>query len=227
MPAGLRWVLGVLVVAVVAGVPFALYRAEYAHAKRLREVAPGRFYRSGQLTAGGFREAFDKYKIKSVVNLQHEAPDPLLPDNWMGKPRIRESEVCGTGVKYFLITPDILPEPNTPETQPPAVKQFLDILDDESNYPVLIHCKAGLHRTGRLTAIYRMEYGGWSVGAAVRELRANGFGYTAVSESDPYVVQFVQNYKPRPRVAGKLTLSPDAASAAAASPKAYTAGGRQ
>ena len=58
----------------------------------------------------------------------------------------------------------------------PAVDEYLKMLDDESNYPILLHCKAGLHRTGRLTAIYRMEYQGWSQGEALRELRANGYG---------------------------------------------------
>ena len=200
MPAWLRWVLGVVVVAIIVGGPFALYRADYAHAKRLREVTPGRFYRSGQMTAAGFREAFEKYHIKSVINLQHENPDPLVPENWLGKPTITESQVCkDNGVKYFLLTPDILPEPNSVDKEPPVVEAFRKILDDPSNYPVLIHCKAGLHRTGRLTAIYRMEYEDWSHAAAVRELRANGFGYSAVHDGDPYVVQFVQNYKPRPK----------------------------
>ena len=79
---------------------------------------------------------------------------------------------------------------------PPAVDEYLKLLDDESNYPILLHCKAGLHRTGRLTAIYRMEYQGWSPGEALRELRANGYGFVAASEADEFVIQFVQNYMP-------------------------------
>lgn len=193
-----RWVLGALVVLIVAGGPYAFFRYQYAHAKRLREVVPGRFYRSGQMTADGFREVFEKYGIRTVINLQHENPDPLIPDHWMGKPTERESEICNKhGVTYVLLTPDIMSEYNTVETKPPVVDEYLKILDDEKNYPILIHCKAGLHRTGRLTAIYRMEYEGWSIGAALRELRDNGYGYLASSENDPYVVQFIQNYKPR------------------------------
>ena len=193
-----RWVLGCVIAALVLGAPVALYRAQYVHAKRFREVEPGRLYRSGQMTAEGFRETVERFGIKTVVNLQHEAPDPLLPDNWLGEGKVRESELCAPrGVRYRLLTPDVLPPGNQLDWEPPAVKQWRDLLDDESNYPVLLHCKAGLHRTGRLTAIYRMEYRGWSPGEALRELRANGYGYVAASEGDEFVIQFVQNYKPR------------------------------
>ncbi len=182
MPVWGRWVLGVLVAAVVALPPFALFRASYAHAKRLREVTPGRFYRSGQMTAAGLRETIDRYGIKTVLNLQHENPDPHMPESWFGKPAVHESDLCEKlGVRYVLMTPDVLPQPNDLSKQP----------------PVVIHCKAGLHRTGRLTAIYRMEYEGWSTGDALRELRDNGYGYAMASEADDFIIQFVKNYAPR------------------------------
>ena len=212
----LRWVLAGGLVALIVAPPLAMYRAEYARSKRLREVTAGRFYRSGQMTAPGLRDAIERYKIKTVINLQHENPDPRMPESWLGKPQQTESEVCKSlNVDYVLITPDILPHPNDLSKLPPAVAEFLDRLDDESAYPVLIHCKAGLHRTGRLTAIYRMEYEGWGAGAAMRELRANGYGYAMASEADDFIIQFVQNYKPRAK--GRATA---AAPATAATPEA-------
>jgi hypothetical protein len=196
----LRWVLGAGVAAVALAPPVLLYRAQYVHAKRFREVEPGRFYRSGQMTAAGFREMIDRYHIKTVVNLQHEEPDPLLADHWLGRGKMRETELCERlGVRYRLLTPDLLPPDNTLDKQPAAVAEWLKLLDDPTSYPVLVHCKAGLHRTGRLTAIYRMEYDGWSAGEALREMRANGYGYVAASEGDDYVIQFVENYRPRGR----------------------------
>jgi protein tyrosine phosphatase (PTP) superfamily phosphohydrolase (DUF442 family) len=192
---------------VAVGPPVVLFRAEYATAKRFREVTPGRFYRSGQMTAAGLRDAIERYGIKTVINLQHENPDPHMPERWLGRPRVRESELCRElGVRYVLLTPDILPKPNPLDKQPPVVGEFLAVLDDEANYPILLHCKAGLHRTGRLTAIYRMEYQGWTVGAALRELRANGYGFVAASEADEFVIQFVQNYKPRTK---GVAVAPD------------------
>jgi tyrosine-protein phosphatase SIW14 len=194
----LRWALGAFAVAVALAPPAIAYRAQYLHQKRFREVEPAKLYRSGQMTANGFREAIEKYGIRTVVNLQHENPDPLLPNNWLGKGVIHERALCEQlGVKYVLITPDVLPPGNTVEMEPEAVREWLSVLADESNYPILLHCKAGLHRTGRLTAIYRMEKCGWDHGAALRELRANGYGYVMASERDDFIVQFVQNYKPR------------------------------
>lgn len=193
----LCYALGLSAAAVAIVPSVALYRAQYVHAKRFREVDPGKLYRSGQMTAAGFRETIERYNIKTVVNLQHEQPDPLLPENWLGKGTVHESELCQQlGVRYVLLKPDILPPDNTVDKEPPVVEEWLGLLKDE-NYPILLHCKAGLHRTGRLTAIYRMEHHRWSVGEALRELRANGYGFVASSENDDFVVQFIQNYKPR------------------------------
>jgi tyrosine-protein phosphatase SIW14 len=205
----LRWVLAVFVAVLVVGPALVAYRYQYIHAKRFREVVPGHLYRSGQMTAGGFRDVVERYRIKTVINLQHEAPDPLLPDRWLGKGKVRESELCRQlGVRYVLIKPDVLPKNNRLDVLPPAVDEYLKIVDDESNHPVLLHCKAGLHRTGRLTAIYRMEYQSWSPGEALRELRANGYGYVAASEADEFVIQFVQNYVPRARRPKQLPVAP-------------------
>lgn len=214
----LRWALAVVVVAVALGPPAAYFRYQYVHAKRLREVVPGTLYRSGQMTAAGLRETIERYGIKTVINLQHESPDPLLPENWMGKGTVHESELCKQlGVKYALITPDLLPKDNRLDKLPPAVDEFLKVMDDPANHPVLLHCKAGLHRTGRLTAIYRMEYQNWSEGEALREMRANGYGLIASSESDEFVIQFVQNFVPR----SKRTTLP-----AAPPPRPLRGGGR-
>jgi tyrosine-protein phosphatase SIW14 len=209
MPNVVRWLLGGVVVVLVLGPPLALYRFEYIHAKRFREVTPGRFYRCGQMTADGLREIVARHGIRTVINLQHENRDPLLRDHWLGKGTITESELCRQlGVRYVLLTPDLLPPDNRPDTEPPVVAEFLELLDDESNYPILLHCKAGLHRTGRLTAIYRMEYQGWSAGEALRELRANGYGYLAASEADVFIIQFVQHYVPRSERPPVLPVAP-------------------
>ena len=77
------------------------------------------------------------------------------------------------------------------------IDDFLKICDDPANYPILIHCMAGLHRTGALTAVYRMEYEGWSVADAVRELRANGYGDRKATKANDYIYEYLFLYQPR------------------------------
>ncbi|HET6572668.1 MAG TPA: tyrosine-protein phosphatase [Fimbriiglobus sp.] len=192
-----RWALGVVVAAVVTAVPLAYYRATYDHAKRLRVVAPGKLYRCGQLNAGGFAEAFDRFGIKTVVNLQEESRDPLLPEHWQGKPAVRESEVCKAhGVRYVVLDGGVLEYPGQdPGSRPKVIDDFLAVMDDPANHPVLIHCKAGLHRTGLLTAIYRMEYEGRTAAQAVEELRANGFGTFAATDGNAYLDRFILRFE--------------------------------
>ena len=104
------------------------------------------------------------------------------------------------GVKYLFISPDLRPRPEVRQKRPRAVEDFLKICDDPSNYPMVIHCRAGLHRTGVLAAIYRMEYNHWTVNEAFREMRDHGFGDFACTNANDYVIQYVLNYKPGIRI---------------------------
>jgi len=210
MPNLLRWILAAIAVLLALGPPVALYRYEYIQSKRFRVVTPGRFYRSGQMTVPGFRDAIKQFNIKTIINLQHEEPDPLLTQHWLGEGKIPESELCEQlGVKYVLLTPDKLPPGNRLDSVPPVVDEYLKLLDDENNYPILLHCTAGLHRTGRLTAIYRMEMLGWTPGEALREARANGYGFIMASEWDVFAIQFIENYLPRnKRLKAEATVAP-------------------
>ena len=216
MPVWLRWAFAMVLFAGVVGGPTAYYRSTYAHAKRLRTVVPGEIYRSGQLTANGFREAVDRFGIRTVVNLQEEARDPYLPAAWQQEATIRESELCDElGVRYIALDGGVLAEGGPPGLyRPPVVDQFLAVLDDPANYPVLFHCKAGLHRTGLLTAVYRMEYEGRSRAEAFEELRANGFGTFGATDANFYVREFIVGFEPGVRPGPKSAPPADVPAAA-------------
>lgn len=203
-----RWILGIAVGLAVVGIPYAYHRSIYVHAKRLRVVTDGKFYRSGQMPADGFREAFRHYGIRCVVNLQEESRDPLLPetwfDSWLKVRTVPESEVCREhGVRYIALDGGVLDEPGQDTGSRPAViDEFLEILDDPASYPILIHCKAGLHRTGLMTAIYRMDKEGRTTAEAVRELRANGFGTFGATDANEYIKQYFIGFEPGVRRKG-------------------------
>jgi hypothetical protein len=198
----------ILVAAFAAAFAAGLYlffRAAYEHNKRLRVVEPGRFYRSGQMTAAGFTDTVRRYKIRTIVNVQDDFPDPDLPLGPLSFGTIKESELCDRlGVKYVWLEPDLQPRSTPGGPRPKALDKFLALMDDPESYPVLLHCKAGLHRTGVLAAVYRMEYQGWSPEAAFRELKAHGFGDVACTAANDYVQQYVLGYRPRPPVPAGL-----------------------
>jgi len=187
---------------------FLYFRSVYNHERRLRVVEPGRYYRCGQLTADGFRSAVARYGIRTVVNVQDDVPDPRIPNSFLDRRKVSEVELCQElGVRYVWLAPDLLPPDAVLRGErPQTIQQFLKVCDDPSVYPILLHCKAGLHRTGVLTAIYRMEYNGWSRRAAFRELRQHGFGDWVSTDANPYIDQYVVRYQPRKTSAARLAL---------------------
>jgi tyrosine-protein phosphatase SIW14 len=200
-------VLGSVALATLLGL-YGYYRATWEHTKRLRAVDPGRFYRSGQMTADGFEETIKRLKIRTVLNVQDDFPDPLLIQGPLGG-RERESDLCRRlGVRYVALAPDLQARRTPGGPRPKVIDEFLRVMDREDTYPALIHCKAGLHRTGVLCAVWRMEYQGWTAGAAFRELRAHGFGDRACTIANDYVRQYVLEYRPRGQRDG-LALRPE------------------
>lgn len=197
-----RWAFGLGIAALLTVVPFSYFRWSYTYSKRLREVVPGRVYRSGQMTADGFAEAVARFHIRTVINLQDEYPDPQIDSNYLGLSREPESTLCRRlGVRYAFVAPDLVSRRHLDQHRPEAIDRFLRMMDDPNAYPVLLHCHAGLHRTGVMTAVYRMEYQGWSPLEAFRELKANGFGEFACTAANDYVEEYVLRYRPGLRIA--------------------------
>lgn len=197
MPRWLQWTLAVLIVAIIVVPPVIHYRSLYAHSKRLRAVDPGRVYRSGQMTAEGFEEAIRELGIRTVVNLQDDYPNPDLKKSYLDRATVKERQFCEKlGVNYRFIAPDLLPRKETPARRPRAIEEMLAVFDEPNNYPILIHCKAGLHRTGCMSAIYRMEYQDWTPEQAVDEMKEHGFGDKECTAANDYVYQYVLSYRP-------------------------------
>ena len=52
---------------------------------------------------------------------------------------------------------------------------FLRLVNDPANGPVYVHCKGGRHRTGAMTAIYRITHDNWTAEQAYEEMKQYGF----------------------------------------------------
>src|SRR5262249_17094724 len=115
----LRVALAVSMTVVVFATPLLYWRYQLTTTKRLREVVPGRFYRSGQMTVSGFEEAFERLHFRTVINVQNEFPDPDLRFSFLDRHTEKESDVCRRlGVKYILLEPDLISRRTVPGNQP-------------------------------------------------------------------------------------------------------------
>jgi tyrosine-protein phosphatase SIW14 len=199
-----RWALGLTLATSIIAVPVVYYRAVYNHDRRLRTVEPGVLYRSGCLTAEGFKAAVAQLGIKTIINLQDEWPDPAVRNSYFDTSTTSEIQLCQElGVHYVYIPPDLLSRRRAESERPLAIEQYLAVMDNPENYPVLIHCKAGLHRTGVMVAVFRMEYQGWSPLAALQEVKDNGFGEWASGADNDYIEQYIMRYKAGQRRQGE------------------------
>jgi uncharacterized protein (TIGR01244 family) len=79
--------------------------------------------------------------------------------------------VEGAGMSYVQI-------PMTTHEQPTLdkVAQFLGIVNDPARQPVYVHCVGGRHRTGVMSAVYRMTHDGWTAEQAFKEMKHYKFG---------------------------------------------------
>jgi protein tyrosine/serine phosphatase len=79
--------------------------------------------------------------------------------------------------------------------QPPTSKQlaqFLALVGDSAGQPVYVHCVGGKHRTGVMTAVYRMTLDGWTADQAFAEMKQFEFEKGIVSHSA--LKHFVYDY---------------------------------
>jgi tyrosine-protein phosphatase SIW14 len=90
------------------------------------------------------------------------------------------------GMKFYRI-------PMTTSDRPAetTIAQFLELVNDPANQPVYVHCQGGRHRTGVMTAVYRMTEDGWTADRAYAEMKQFNFeGFPG----HPTLKNFVYDY---------------------------------
>ena len=106
------------------------------------------------------------------------------------------------GMKYFQI-------PMTTHEPPTAAKlaEFMSIVNDPARQPVYVHCVGGRHRTGVMTAAYRMTEDGWTADQAFREMKQYNFGADFLHSE---FKQFVYGYRPELAPASRRAVTSSA-----------------
>ena len=190
-----RRLLAVAVGALVVAVPLLYVAHRQAHLRNFRVVEDGVLYRSGQLSPQGLDRVMDEYRIKTVITLRTSRdPAKPYPDEW-------EKAACDArGLRHVRIIPRVWGADEATGEIPAeeSVQAFLREMDDPAHYPVLVHCFAGIHRTGTMCAIFRMDYHKWSADRAIAETEVYGFDPADMHE---HIEGYLRNYRPRAKAA--------------------------
>jgi protein tyrosine phosphatase len=131
-----------------------------------KEISKDKVYKSGVIPPEKLAKYVKEFELKSVIDLRFPGTNDLVNNPETPKELLDEKEALSKlpGVNYFNLGSPQVPEKAT-------VDRFLNIMDDQSNYPVLIHCYHGDGRAQLFSALYRIEYEGFSNTGARKKTR--------------------------------------------------------
>jgi protein-tyrosine phosphatase len=134
------------------------------------------YYFRGSQPKGSDYQDLAALGVKTVIDLQADGPS-----NESGL-------VTATGMKFFRIGMTTSKAPTDSQ-----LAQFFEIVNNPANQPVYVHCAGGRHRTGTMTALYRMTFDGWNASQAYNEMKQYRFeGFP----DHPVLRNYVYAYKP-------------------------------
>jgi protein tyrosine/serine phosphatase len=180
-----------LLLAVLAAVGFG-----YRQHKRYKHLAvhdPGMVYRSAWLESDVFAELIEEHQIRTILNLCE--PDELGPERCIDQRRA----VKGAGARLIELA-----FPPTLDAADPVVAQVVEILNEPSNFPLLVHCQHGVTRTAKVLVIYDILHRGLTAEASLKAMPLFGR-----REYNVAVQAFAKDFEARhrelyPQSAGRL-----------------------
>ncbi|MGE0101114.1 MAG: dual specificity protein phosphatase family protein [Blastocatellales bacterium] len=140
------------------------------------------FYRGAQPRQDEY-EQLAEIGIKTIIDLRNDPKD------------FARSSAEKNGMHYINMP---MSDKDYPEKD--AASRFLKIVNDSRNWPVFVHCAGGRHRTGVMTAVYRMTNEGWDIERAYDEMKDYDFytrwGHKAMKQ---YVYDYYDHLTTRRR----------------------------
>ncbi|MBS7788095.1 dual specificity protein phosphatase family protein [Flavobacterium sp. CYK-55] len=148
-------ILGIVFGVVLIGIGKYVYDMNINH--NFETITEGKVYKSGVIPPDEIKDYVQKYHIKSIVDLRFPGTADLVNNPEIPEELTAEKEAVAKipGVNYFNNGSDQVPNQKNLDT-------FFKIMDNPDNYPVLIHCYHGVGRAEMYSAIYRIEYEGFT-----------------------------------------------------------------
>ena len=134
------------------------------------------YFRGAQPEAADYA-ALAAMGVKTIINLTSHDADPN-----------EAAMVARNGMMYLQIPMSTRVAPTTDQ-----IASFLTIVNDPARQPVYVHCVGGRHRTGVMTAVYRMTHYGFTADQAFREMKQYKYGADFLH---PEFKRFVYSYRP-------------------------------
>jgi protein tyrosine/serine phosphatase len=134
------------------------------------------YYRGAQPEDRDFRD-LATLGVRTVIDLTRDgrASEQMLVEQ--------------AGMRFYRI-----PMTTSEKPSEAAVAQFLKLVNDPASQPVFVHCQGGRHRTGVMTAVYRMTQDSWTAERAYLEMKQYRFeGFPG----HPALKRFVYDYYSR------------------------------
>jgi tyrosine-protein phosphatase SIW14 len=188
MPRLLARLFGLFIAFLLVAGPYGYCRYRQAAMRGFHVVQDGVLYRSGQMSLDGLKRVIHDFGIKTIVTLR----DATHPGD--GPPDLEEEKYCKAEELNYVRIP---PRPwwasdgTVPAEQ--GVQRFREIMNDPANFPVLVHCFGGVHRTGAFCAVYRMEHDHWTNNQAIAEMKA--YGYRNIDDEWD-LLGYLEKYRP-------------------------------
>ena len=127
-------------------------------------------YRGAQPHGEGF-EGLAKLGIKTVIDLRGEKSEATAVER--------------TGMHYVR-----LPWSGYKAPDDSQISKVLSLLNDDSAWPVFVHCRRGADRTGTAIACYRIAHDHWTNQQALAEARTFGMSSMEVAMQH-FILSFV------------------------------------
>lgn len=134
------------------------------------------YFRGGQPTAQDYAD-LSALGVKTIINLTSDDGE-----------QNEQAMVEQHGMRYLHI-----PMKTRQAPTPAELDTFLAAVNDAATQPVYVHCVGGRHRTGVMTAVYRMTRDGLSAEQAFKEMKQFKYGPDFLH---PEFKKFVYQYRP-------------------------------
>jgi protein tyrosine/serine phosphatase len=136
-----------------------IFLVRHFHIKNFHIVEPDILYTSGQPRGMDYTRLLYRYHIASIINLRSQAEH--RDRNWYNE---EVTWVRNNGVKYIELPIEKADYFPNKETQ----GQFLAIMADKNNLPVLLHDGSGEKRVAMLASVWLRKVRGYNVEDTVR-----------------------------------------------------------